>query len=80
MSDATFAGPRRFQIHENDAGTEAYCDMYVRHLEAEIERLRTQLERGKAHAQERIALVEENKRLHRLLDQYRIQALVDKED
>ena len=35
-----FAGPKRFEIHENDAGTEAYCDMYVMHLQAENERLR----------------------------------------
>ena len=32
-------------------------------LQEEIERLRTQLERGKAHAQERVALIEENQRL-----------------
>ena len=35
--------PRRFTIHENDAGQEAYLDFYVQDLEAEIERLRAAL-------------------------------------
>jgi len=37
----------------------------------EIERLRTQLERGKAHAKERVALIEENKRLRADRDEAR---------
>ena len=45
---------KHFRIHANDAGSEAYDDKYVRWLEAEVKRLRDEIDRHLAenHSQD----------------------------
>jgi len=56
-------GPGKNQVFVEDVATVMDAAKEAAEQQEEIERLRTQLERGKAHATERVAMIKENEQL-----------------